>query len=72
MKTSEERILTTHTLRVYDTERCRYGSYLTAHARRLGSQMKRSFASDKERAEAEHYRRPETCLRNISLPPDPP
>ena len=61
-----------HALRVYDTERCRYGSYLTAHARRLGSQMKRSFASDGERAEAEYYRRPETCLRNISLPPDPP
>jgi hypothetical protein len=34
--------------------------------------MKRSFATEKERAEAEYYRRPETCLRNISLPPDPP
>lgn len=61
-----------HALQVYDTERCRYGRYLTAHARRLGLQMKQSFASEEERAEAEYYRRPETCLRKISLPPDPP
>ncbi|MDA0230205.1 MAG: FAD binding domain-containing protein [Proteobacteria bacterium] len=61
-----------HALEVYDTERCRYGRYLTAHSQRLGSQMKRSYATEEERAEAEYYRRPETCLRNISLPPDPP
>jgi 2-polyprenyl-6-methoxyphenol hydroxylase-like FAD-dependent oxidoreductase len=61
-----------HALQVYDMERSRYGSYLTAHARRLGSQMKRHYASEEERAEAEYYRRPETCLREISLPPDPP
>ena len=29
-------------------------------------------ASDEEREEAEYYRRPEVCLRKISLPPDPP
>ena len=60
-----------HALQVYDIERCRYGRYLTAHARRLGSQMKQSYATEEERAEAEYYRRPEICLRNISLPPDP-
>jgi len=61
-----------HALQVYDTERCRYGRYITAYSRLLGSQMKQNFASDKEREEAEYYRRPETCLRKISLPPDPP
>ena len=61
-----------HALRVYDAERCRYGRYLTAHARRLGSQMKQTYASEEERREAEYYRRPETCLTKISLPPDPP
>ncbi|MBT3170012.1 MAG: FAD-dependent oxidoreductase [Rhodospirillaceae bacterium] len=61
-----------HALQVYDAERCRYGRYLTAHSRRLGSQMKESYASDEEREEAEYYRRPETCLTKISLPPDPP
>ena len=61
-----------HALQIFDAERCRYGRYLTAHSQLLGSQMKHSFASDEEREEAEYYRRPETCLRKISLPPDPP
>lgn len=61
-----------HALQVYDAERCRFGRYITAYARRLGSQMKHSYASEEERREAEYYRRPETCLRKISLPPDPP
>lgn len=61
-----------HALAVYGAERCRYGRYLAAHARRLGSQMKRDYGSEEERLEAEHYRKPETCLRKISMPPDPP
>ncbi len=61
-----------HALGIFDAERCRYGRYLTHHARLLGSQMKQTYASDAEREEAEYYRRPETCLRKISLPPDPP
>ena len=61
-----------HALEVYDAERCRYGRYITAYSRALGSQMKQDFASDEERVEAEYYRRPEVCLRKISLPPDPP
>ena len=62
----------THALRIYDAERCRYGRYLTHHARLLGSQMKQTYASEEERREVEYYRRPETCLRKISLPPNPP
>ncbi len=61
-----------HALQIFDAERCRYGRYIAAHSRRLGSQMKQSYASEEERIEAEYYRRPETCLREISLPPDPP
>ena len=61
-----------HALQVYDAERCRYGRYITAYSRLLGSQMKQEFASEEERREAEYYHRPETCLRKISLPPDPP
>jgi hypothetical protein len=61
-----------HALAVYDTERCRYGRYLAAHARRLGSQMKQEYVSEEERQEAAHCRKPETCLREISLPPHPP
>jgi 2-polyprenyl-6-methoxyphenol hydroxylase-like FAD-dependent oxidoreductase len=61
-----------HALAIYDSERCRYGRYLAAHARRLGSQMKQDYASEDERREAAHYRLPETCLHEISLPPDPP
>ncbi len=61
-----------HALAVYDIERCRYGRYLAAHARRLGSQMKQEYVSEEERQEAAHYRKPETCLREISLPPHPP
>tara|TARA_Y100000588_G_scaffold164197_1_gene178319 strand:- start:922 stop:2154 length:1233 start_codon:yes stop_codon:yes gene_type:complete len=62
----------THALRVFDAERCRYGRYLTHHARLLGSQMKQTYTSEAERQVAEFYRNPETCLRKISLPPDPP
>lgn len=61
-----------HALEIYDAERCRYGRYLAAHARRLGSQMKQIYVSEEERQEAAHYRKPVTCLRKISLPPDPP
>jgi 2-polyprenyl-6-methoxyphenol hydroxylase-like FAD-dependent oxidoreductase len=61
-----------HALEIYDAERCRYGRYLAAHARRLGSQMKQIYVSEEERQEAAHYRKPLTCLREISLPPDPP
>jgi 2-polyprenyl-6-methoxyphenol hydroxylase-like FAD-dependent oxidoreductase len=60
-----------HALEVYNAERCRYGRYLTHHSRLLGSQMKKTFASEEERREAEFYRRPETCLKMISIPPDP-
>ena len=61
-----------HALQIFDAERCRFGRYITAYSRLLGSQMKQSFASDEERREAEYYRRPEVCLRKISMPPDPP
>ena len=56
-----------HALRVYDEERCRYGQYLTAHSRRLGSQMKQSYTSDEERREAEYYRRPATSNSEAAM-----
>ena len=61
-----------HALKIYNIERFRFGSYLAAHSRRLGSQMKQIFVSEEELQEASHYRKPETCLREISLPPDLP
>lgn len=57
-------------LAAYDMARSEYGRALTLHSRKLGSQMKTTYASDEERDEAAFYRKPETCLRQISYPPE--
>jgi 2-polyprenyl-6-methoxyphenol hydroxylase-like FAD-dependent oxidoreductase len=58
-----------HALAVYEAERMRFGSLVVRCARELGAHMKQTFASDEERALAEHHRDPEVLMREVALPP---
>ncbi len=53
----------------YDAERTRFGHYLVHHAQRLGSQIGIAGQAEADRALGAQFRRPETVIRTISMPP---
>lgn len=56
----------------YEAERLQFGHMIVDHARRLGSFMRTSFATEEERRLNAIYSRPEVVMREFAMPPATP